>query len=254
MPTSKKVLPKKTTTPVATSKLAAALNQARTTGMMPTNSGVNRPWLKSTKLTNWLIAVWIVVIAGALYYFRGQFIVATVNGQPIFRSTLIHELERQAGPQTLDNIVLETLVRQEAANKKVTVTDDEVNAELKKIEDQLGQQNQNLDQLLSLQGMTRASLKDQVKLQLLVEKLVGKDGTEVTDDEVKKYIQDNKALLPKDSKPDELMASVRSQLEQQKLSAKTQDWLKALQAKAKVEQWLFKSAPTTGSMTPPTSP
>jgi hypothetical protein len=242
-PTSKAVSPVKTT---KVSPLAQALTKSQDSTVKSTQKpsqtpGVAKPAMKSAVVTNLLIVLWILVLALALWYFKGQFIVATVNGQPIFRSTLIRELERQSGPQTLDNIVLETLVRQEAAAKKVTVTDAELDAEVKKLEDQMAAQKQNLDQLLSLQGMTRASLKDQMRLQLLVEKLVGKEGVTVTDDEVKKYIADNKAFLPKDAKPEELAATVRKQLEQQKTTAHTQEWLKSLQAKAKINNWLFKT-------------
>lgn len=223
------------------SPLAQALTKTQGSPVNAAQPVMTKSWMKSAKFTNLLIALWIIVLAVALWYFKGQFVVATVNGQPIFRSTLIRELERQAGPQTLDNIVLETLVRQEAAAKKVTVSEDELNAEVKKLEDQMAAQKQNLDQLLSLQGMTRASLKDQMRLQLLVDKLVGQEGVKVSDDEVKKYIADNKAFLPKDAKPEELAATVRKQLEQQKTTAQTQEWLKALQAKAKINHWLFKT-------------
>jgi hypothetical protein len=240
MPTAKK------TTSVAkkskvtkTSALATALSQAQTRGMADTMSMSSVAPVQSNMRMKWLVAAWILVIAGALYYFKGQFIVATVNGQPIFRSTLVQELERQSGKATLDNLVLETLVRQEAAKQKVTVTDEEANDELKKLEDRLTQQNQKLDQLLAAQDMTKASLLEQIKLQKLVEKMLSKEPVTVSDEEVTKYLTDNKAFLPKDAKPEELKVEVKKQLEQQKQSTKTQTWLKSLQDNAQVNHWLF---------------
>jgi hypothetical protein len=226
-----------------TSKLAAALSQAKNSGITSipavTDKAESRAWLKSATMNKVLIVAWILVILGALYYFKGQFVVATVNGQPIFRSALIKQLEAQSGKEVLDNLILETLVRQEASAKKITVSDEELEGEIKQIQERLAAQKQDLDQLLSLQGMTRATLKDQIKLQLLVEKLVDKTKAQVTDEEIKKYLADNKTFLPKDAKPEELAVQVRSQLEQQKMTALTQDWLKSLQTKATVNHWFF---------------
>jgi parvulin-like peptidyl-prolyl isomerase len=233
------------------SKLAAALKQAK--GLSAKTATTSAPAMMMgarSKMSNkFLIAAWILVIAGALYYFKGQFVVATVNGQPIFRSTLIRELEAQSGPQILDSLVLETLVRQEAAARKITVSDQEITDETKKLEAKLAAQQQNLDQLLAVQGMTRPMLKEQLRLQLMVEKMVDRNSIVVSDDEVKKYFEDNKAFLPKNIKQEELAPEVKAQLQQQKATAKTQEFFKTLQTKAKVNHWLF---PTT--VTAPSAP
>ena len=230
----------------ATNQLAQALQ--KTSAAMP-KINLSSP----RRLNQILIAAWVVVIAVALFYFRGQFIVATVNGQPIFRSALISSLELRYGKETLDTLVLETLVRQEAAAKKISVTNDELEAEVQKLADNLKSQSQDLDQLLSLEGMTRDSLKDQLKLQLLVEKMVDKSTVAVTDEEVAKYLTENKAYLPKDAKPETLAPEVKAQLEQQKLSAKTQELLKELQTRAKINNWLFKTKPAGVAPAEPTT-
>ena len=134
---------------------------------------------------------------------------------------------------------METLVRQEAVTKKIVVTDLEVNDEITKIQTKLAAQKQDLDQLLSLQGMTKNSLKDQLKLQLSVEKMIDKANASPSAEDVKKYLTDNKAFLPTGAKQAELEAQVRTQLETQKLTTLTQDWLKTLQSKAKIKHWLF---------------
>ena len=244
-----KVSSKVTSKTAPISKLAAALQQAKAS--KPMNAAASSTTASDrSKLTNkLLVAAWILVIAGALYYFKGQFIVATVNGQPIFRSTLIKELEAQSGPQILDNLVLETLVRQEAAARKITVSDQEIADETKKLEAKLASQQQNLDQLLAVQGMSRAMLNEQLRLQLLVEKMVDRKNITVSDDEVKKYFEDNKAFLPKNVKQEELTGEVKTQLQQQKATAKTQEFFKTLQTKAKVNHWLFKTSVTVPPVT-----
>lgn len=244
-----KVSSKVTSKTAPISKLAAALQQAKASKPMNV-AATSTTASDRSKLTNkLLVAAWILVIAGALYYFKGQFIVATVNGQPIFRSTLIKELEAQSGPQILDNLVLETLVRQEAAARKITVSDQEIADETKKLEAKLASQQQNLDQLLAVQGMSRAMLNEQLRLQLLVEKMVDRKNITVSDDEVKKYFEDNKAFLPKNVKQEELAGEVKTQLQQQKATAKTQEFFKTLQTKAKVNHWLFKTSVTVPPVT-----
>ena len=242
-----KATPKISTKVAPMSKLAAALQQAKASKPMSVTT-TSMTASDRSKLTNkLLVAAWILVIAGALYYFKGQFIVATVNGQPIFRSTLIKELEAQSGPQILDNLVLETLVRQEAAARKITVSDQEITDETKKLETKLAAQQQNLDQLLAVQGMSRSMLNEQLRLQLLVEKMVDRNNIVVSDDEVKKYFEDNKAFLPKNIKQEELAGEVKTQLQQQKATAKTQEFFKTLQTKAKVNHWLFQTTVTAPS-------
>lgn len=197
------------------------------------------PAVPAKRKINWLVAAWVLVLLLALYYFRGQFVVAMVNGQPIFRSALVRELERQSGQQVLDTLILKTVIMQEAAKQKVSVMPNEVDDEIAKLEETFKNRGQDLESALAVQGMTRADLKEQMMLQKLVEKMVDQT-VEVSDDEVKKYMDENKAFLPKDAKPDELKAEIKSQLEQQKKTAKVQEWVTKLKDEAKVEHWLFK--------------
>lgn len=215
-------------TPAKVTTSSAAM---KVTDMPVRSSGLKRPGV-------WLIGAWVVILAVALYYFRGQFVVATVNGQPIFRSALIRELEKQSGRQVLDNLILKTVIMQEANKQKVVVTPEEVDTEITKLEETFKNRGQDIDSALAVQGMTRADLKEQMMLQKLVEKMVNDEVT-VTDDEVKKYMDENKAFLPKDAKPDELKAEVKRQLEQQKSTAKIQEWVGKLKDGAKVNHWLF---------------
>ena len=96
-----------------------------------------------------LPVIGILLLAGLLYAFRSLFVAAMVNGQPISRVSLVRELEKQNGKQALNSLVTKTLIYQEARKQNVSVSDDEINGEMKKIEDNLQQQGQRLDQHLS---------------------------------------------------------------------------------------------------------
>lgn len=180
------------------------------------------------------LLVGALILGGLLYYFRGLFIAATINGEPVSRIALIQELEKQGGKQALNTLVTKTLVMQEARKKNVTVSKDEINAEMKKIEDNLKSQGQNLDQVLQIQGMTRPGLEEQIKLQKMVEKMVGKEIT-VSAKEVDDYIEKNKATFPEGTDIERERPKVQEQLKQQKLSERIQTWLEKLQKDAKID-------------------
>ena len=179
-----------------------------------------------------LIGIGIVALAALLYTYRSLFIVATVNGTPISRLTLIQELEKQGGKQTLATLVTKTLIAQEAAKKNISVSQKQIDEELKKIEQSLSQQGQTLDQVLQLQGMTKASLIEQIRTQKMVEALVGP--ISVSDKEVDAYIEANQASLPQEGNAAEIKKNVKTQLQQQKVSQKAQELLANLQKNAKI--------------------
>lgn len=180
-----------------------------------------------------VLAVVIVLLGVGLYFFRSLFVAAVVNGQPISRWSVIKETEKQAGKQTLSNLVRNSLIEQEAKKQNVTVSDKEINDEITKLEGNLSKQGQKLDQVLSVQGMTKDDLRHLIRLDKLVAKMVGKDVT-VSDKEVADYMDKNKDMLPADQDQEALKKQVKDRLQQQKTSDKVKAWLEDLQTKAKV--------------------
>ncbi len=193
--------------------------------------------LSKIKQRNYLLPLVIIILAGTLYYFKNQFIVATVNGKPIFRLTLIRELEKKAGREVLDSLITEILILQEAKKENVVISEDEIKEEIRQIEESFSSRGQDLDQLLEVQGMTRDELGEQIRVQKIVEEIVGKD-ISVTDEEIDEYIEENKDFIPQESDIGEVRASVKGQLEQQKVNEKAQLWIQSLQDKAKINNLL----------------
>lgn len=181
-------------------------------------------------------AIIVVAIIGLLGLFRNQFVVATVNGKQISRIELIRELEKKDGKTVLESLISKELVMQEAEKRKVSVSDSEVKSQVSKIEKSVSDQGQNLELLLAQQNMTRADLTEQIKIQALLKKMVG--DIKVTDKEVADYLEQNKDSIPEGTKPEEIKAQVKEQLEQQKLNEKIQTFVADLQKKAKIENLL----------------
>jgi parvulin-like peptidyl-prolyl isomerase len=192
---------------------------------------------KDIKNPRIFIPIILVIIAVLLFVFRGLFIVAIVNGQPITRFGLDRALEKKYAKQEVSSLITQTLIFQEASNKNITVSDGEINSSVKQVSDSLSKQGQTLDSALALRGMTKQDFIDQLKIQKIVEKILG-DQVKVSDKEVQDYVDKNKDSLPTGLSDSDLKNQVRQQLEQQKLSDKAQAWIADLQKKANVNYFV----------------
>src|SRR3989344_5818126 len=158
---------------------------------------------------NIIIALAVVLVLAILVLLKNQFIVVSVNGESINRLTLIRELEKQAGKKVLEGLVTNTLILQEAKKRNITITDNELNAEI----------------------------KNQIKLNLIMKKLLS-DKVSVSDKDVSDYIDKNSKLIPQGANPADTKNQVRQQLEQQKLQEKGEELIKSLQDKAKINYFI----------------
>ena len=92
--------------------------------------------LRQPRILIGLIIIALVVVG---FLLKGLFVAAMVNGQPIFRFTVINELEKQGGSQALSALVNQTLILQEAKKKNIQVTQEEIDNSVKQIEDSVVQ-------------------------------------------------------------------------------------------------------------------
>lgn len=219
---------KSTKTPAKTSA------RSKTTASSPTQAKI-----RGVKVNKKYAVLFIVLLLAVVLIFRnrGLFVAAVVNGQPISRLAVVKEAEKQSGKQTINNLVRNSLIEQEAKKQKITVSEKEINDEIKKVETTLSKQGQKLDQVLTLQGINRDDLRKLIRLDKLVGKMVGKD-IKITDKEIMDYIEKNRESLPQDQTDAQLKTTVSNQLKQQALSEKVQKWLADLQAKAKIQYFV----------------
>lgn len=234
---SSRTAPKRTSRSSSTSRSAVAKTtvtasapvekqESKTTTSTPKKSvNISRKYVA-------LVAT-ILLLGAALFYFRGLFVAAVVNGQPISRLDVVRQTEQQSGKQTLETLVRNALIEQKAKQQNVVVSQKEIDDEIKKLQDNLSKQGQNLDQVLTAQGLSKDDLNKLIRLDKLVAKMVGKD-VKVSDEEINKYIEQNKEALPQDVAEAELKKQVSEQLKQQKTNEKVRTWLAELQKEAKV--------------------
>lgn len=184
------------------------------------------------------IAGAVIVLLAVAYFAKGLFIAATVNGSPISRMEVIHQLEKAGGKSALETLITRKLIVNEVKKQGIKVTDEEIQVEIKKVEAQVqgAGQGLTLDAVLLQRGMTRDDLKTQIVLQKQVEKLLG-DKVGVTDAEVDKYIADNKINLPKAEEVAD-RAQIKDQIKQQKISSQGQAYVESLRTSSSVSYFV----------------
>lgn len=182
-----------------------------------------------------------LLILAVVYLIKDEVIVASVNGKPITRWALVRNLEKQSAPTVLENMTLQILVEQELKKAGVEVSDEEMNAEIARIEDQLAAQGQNLDDLLKAQGLTRAIVKEQLALSKGMEMLLS-DKIDVTEEEIAAYFEENKEMIGAGVTFEDIKDDIENQLRQQKLSTEQQKWFAEIKKSANINY--FKFAPS----------
>jgi parvulin-like peptidyl-prolyl isomerase len=183
------------------------------------------------------IGIAVVLIIVALFFTKGIFVVATVNGSPISRFAVISELEKQGGKQALETLVDKKIIASELNKKGINIPKEEVDAEIEKIKAQVTAQGGTLEMALAQQGLTEESLREQITIQKKLEKLLA-DKIAVTDLEIDAYIKDSKATPPKDVKMEDFRKQIGDQLKQQKFQQEAQKWVADLTASAKIKYYV----------------
>ncbi len=180
-----------------------------------------------------ILAIIVIVLILAIYLGKSLFVAALVNGQPVSRLAIINDLEKQSGKAALDSVITRMLVFQEAQKKNITASEKDIDAEIARIRAQFQAQGQNLDQLLATQGLTKEKFRDEVKVQILVTKILGNQ-VKVTDKEFNDFLSKNQDLLASEKDQNAAKTSLRQQMEQQKLAQKYQEWIVTVKKNAKV--------------------
>ncbi|OMF97405.1 peptidylprolyl isomerase [Paenibacillus sp. FSL R7-0273] len=148
----------------------------------------------------WMIASIVLAAALIIVLIKPPFqkdesstAVATVNGADITRAQLYDKLVEAGGETTLQNLITTTLVSQEAKKANITVTDEDINAEIEDLKTQFGGEDA-LNAALAQSSMTLDDLKAQMPLQVEIRKLLEPQIT-VTDEDISAYFDENKATF-----------------------------------------------------------
>lgn len=197
----------------------------------------NPPVRKVSKRSVWktVIAVLIVLFLVLLAANKGWVVAAVVNGKPIFSWQLDSSLRARYGQPTLEGLIGERLIADEARKEGIAVSDAELEAKQNEVLASLGA-DVNLDDFLKFQGLTKEDFQNQLKIQLTVERLLTK-GLTITDEEIANYISTNGARLTA-TDPGKLKEEARQAIVANSVSEKLQSWFAELRQKASVMKFL----------------
>jgi foldase protein PrsA len=153
--------------------------------------------LKSNKILviNIFISIIIVVFVVLIFSSCNQVndkVVAKVNNENITQSQLNEELNKQYGYETLQNLINQVLVIQEAKKKNITVNEKEIEEEIYKTALNMGG-IEKLKEQLKARNVNFNDYKQKVKLDLLLRKLVI---SELSEDELRVFFDNIKGSLP----------------------------------------------------------
>lgn len=234
---SSKATTKKTTAKVSRGRASVSAMKVAPQKKGTTATDFRNKVLDPKNRRSLILAIAVIVLALIVFFGKNLVVAATVNGQPISRLAIIKDLETQSGKATLDSIITRTLVYQEASKKNITASEKDIDNEVAKIQKQFQAQGQNLDALLATQGLTKERFRDEVKVQLLVTKILG-DQAKVTDKEFNDFLEKNKDLIVNEKDQEAAKKSLRQQMEQQKLAQKYQEWIATVKKNAKINYFV----------------
>ncbi len=179
-----------------------------------------------------LLALFLLIF----YVKKDLFIAATVNGKPITRLKLINLLEKQGGKQTLEYLINQELILQEARKKNISISEEAIQEEIKAIKENVSLQGSDLNSLLAAQGMSLKDLEENIKIKKTIEEIL-KDKIQVSDEEINNYFQQNKQLYP-DANFEDIKENLKSELIQMKLQNEYQSWITNLKNTSNIKYFI----------------
>lgn len=182
-----------------------------------------------------IVGLVVLALVALLVTNKGLLVAAVVDGRPIFRWDLNNALVSRFGQQTLESMISEQLIASEAKKAGIEVSQADIDAKVKEITGSLGE-NVKIEDLLKYQGMTKSDFENQIRVQLTIEKVLGKD-VKISDEDVTNFIAENQATLVSTDE-----ASLKKEAYQailsQKISEKLTPWFNEVKAKASIIRFI----------------
>ncbi|WP_235946593.1 peptidylprolyl isomerase [Paenibacillus glycinis] len=132
----------------------------------------------------------------------GKKAIGSVNGTAITKDQLYDAMVELGGAQTMDNLIQDQLIKQEADKAGIVISDADVDKEIANIKKRFPTEA-DFESALQQSGMTLDDLKKQTPMQLRIRKIL-EPQAKVTDKDVEDYFNQNKAQY---DTPEEVKAS-----------------------------------------------
>ncbi len=190
--------------------------------------------VKKRNFKKWLILGGIVLAVVGFWWKTNSWpVVAMVGLKPVTRWEVNKKLYDQSGKALVENMIVDRLVAGEIKKQKINITDEDVEKKVVEISSQLAASNSKLEDFLEMRGQTMTDFKQQLKVQMGVEKVL--DGrVTISDEEIDTYIKENGALLTSTGEAKRIEAT--SALKYSRYTDELAKWIEELKSKAKIWQ------------------
>ncbi|HUW21783.1 MAG TPA: SurA N-terminal domain-containing protein [Candidatus Bathyarchaeia archaeon] len=183
-----------------------------------------------------ILLILLILIAFTLgLKFKGLVVVSTVNGNPIYSWDLAIRIYQNYLARSLDEIVNEKLIEDEASSLEISVSQEEVDSEIERVETEFDGRTKLMEEL-EKQFLSYDQFIYRVKLQLIIEKILKKK-VAITDQEVAAYIQQNSLQMEATTEAD-LALEARQMLTSQKMNEIYSSLFSDLRKKAAIETYI----------------
>lgn len=152
----------------------------------------NRAWVW-VSLGLFVLIIALLLIGKPFQNNGDHAVVAKVNGVEISKDQLYDLMAANVGPDALNSLIQEELLRQEVDKAGVSVSQEEIEAEIAKIKESVGG-DEAFENALAMYGMTMEDLEAQTKTQLQIEKIV-EPQLSITEEDIRAYYDENTELL-----------------------------------------------------------
>ena len=163
-----------------------------------TQSNTKTPLSQRRLKTKPVLTLLAILFLGNLFWFvlwlwpndkddGGDEIVATIDDQEITKQQWMAEMESRYGKETLQSLVNESVMEKAAEEYKIKVTDEEIDLEIALIRTAQDTTDTTIQQL------TEKQLRQKVRSQLILEKVLTKDII-IDTEEIVKYYEENQSL------------------------------------------------------------
>ena len=176
-----------------------------------------------------LLVIALLIIL--LFIFRKDiFYAGSVNGRVVTTPVFYSRLVTENGEASFEAVVRETLIEQEAEKQNIVASEEDIDEKLREIEERFGGP-EGLQQALEANQTTMGTLREQLKTQVLVEKLFS-DQAQVSDEDIAEYTKQNKEITEGLKKEE-----IREQIASQKVNEVFSEWFEKAREEADIKKF-----------------
>lgn len=147
---------------------------------------------------------------------------------------LYDEMKNLYGKQMANELVAQTLIKQEAKQQNISVSKEDIDKEVNAMKQQIGS-DQAFQEYLSGMGMDEKTLRSKMEVLLTRDKLLDK-AFPVTDEQIEQYYEANKAQMGSPAPAlDKVHDQIKSLLSENNRSENYGKWMETIEKTHKVE-------------------